>query len=54
VELRFFAGLSVGETATALDVSCATVKRDWSLARAWLYREVRGDGVSRHRKSDPL
>jgi len=54
VELRFFAGLSVGETATALDVSCATVKRDWSLARAWLYREVRGDGVSPHRKSDPL
>jgi RNA polymerase sigma factor (TIGR02999 family) len=52
VELRFFAGLSVGETATALDVSPATVKRDWSLARAWLYREVRGDRVTPCRESD--
>jgi RNA polymerase sigma-70 factor, ECF subfamily len=40
VELRFFAGLTVGETASVLDVSPATVKRDWSLARAWLYREL--------------
>ena len=42
VELRFFAGLTVPETAAMLDVSPATVKRDWSLARAWLYREIRG------------
>jgi len=42
VELRFFAGLTVEETATALDLSPATVKRDWSLARAWLYRELQG------------
>jgi len=40
VELRFFAGLSLQETAEALEVSVATVRRDWSLARAWLYREL--------------
>jgi RNA polymerase sigma factor (TIGR02999 family) len=40
VELRFFAGLSVEETAAALELSPATVKRDRSLARAWLYREI--------------
>lgn len=41
VELRFFAGLSLEETAQVLDVSVGTVRRDWSLARAWLYRELR-------------
>jgi RNA polymerase sigma factor (sigma-70 family) len=40
VELRFFAGLSIEETAEALNVSPATVKRDWATARAWLYREM--------------
>lgn len=40
VELRFFAGLGVDETAHVLGVSAGTVKRDWSLARAWLYREL--------------
>jgi RNA polymerase sigma factor (TIGR02999 family) len=40
VELRFFSGLSIEETATVLGVSRATVKRDWAAARAWLYREV--------------
>jgi RNA polymerase sigma factor (TIGR02999 family) len=40
VELRFFAGLTVGETASVLGVSPATVKRDWSFARGWLYREL--------------
>jgi RNA polymerase sigma factor (TIGR02999 family) len=40
VELRFFAGLSVEETGDALDISPATVKRDWSAARAWLQREL--------------
>jgi DNA-directed RNA polymerase specialized sigma24 family protein len=43
VELRFFAGLSVDETADVLNVSPGTVKRDWGLARAWLFRELRGD-----------
>jgi len=42
VELRFFAGLTVDETATALDVAPITVKRDWALARAWLFRELNG------------
>lgn len=40
VEMRFFAGLSIEETAQALDISPATVKRDWAVARAWLYREL--------------
>jgi RNA polymerase sigma factor (TIGR02999 family) len=40
VELRFFAGLSLEETAEALKVSVGTVSRDWSLAIAWLYREL--------------
>lgn len=42
VECRFFAGLSIDETAEALGVSSATVKRDWTVARAWLNRELRG------------
>lgn len=41
VELRFFVGLDVDETAEALAVSAKTVKRDWSVARAWLLRELR-------------
>lgn len=40
VELRFFAGLSIEETAEALNISPATVKRHWTTARAWLYREM--------------
>lgn len=40
IELRFFAGLSIEETAEALGISPATVKRDWAVARAWLYREL--------------
>jgi RNA polymerase sigma factor (TIGR02999 family) len=40
VELRFFGGLTVEETASVLDISNATVKRDWSMARAWLSREL--------------
>jgi RNA polymerase sigma factor (TIGR02999 family) len=40
VELRFFAGLSIDETAEVLKVSPATVKRDWVMAKAWLYREM--------------
>jgi RNA polymerase sigma-70 factor (ECF subfamily) len=41
VELRYFAGLSIEETATALASSPATVKRDWEFARVWLLRELR-------------
>ena len=43
VELRFFAGLSLDETAEALGVSLSTVRRDWSLASAWLFRELNKD-----------
>ena len=43
VELRFFGGLSVEETAEALDVSVETVHRDWRLARSWLLRKLRGN-----------
>lgn len=42
VELRFFAGLTTDEVATVLDVATITVRRDWVLARTWLYRELRG------------
>lgn len=41
IELRYFAGLSIEETADIVGVSTATVKREWSMARAWLYREIR-------------
>ena len=41
VELRFFGGLSVEETASVLDVSVDTVMRDWKLAKAWLLKELR-------------
>jgi RNA polymerase sigma-70 factor (ECF subfamily) len=44
IELRFFGGLSVEETATVLAVSPETVMRDWKLAKAWLMRELRGEG----------
>ena len=48
VEMRFFGGLSVEETAEVLKVSSVTVMRDWSTAKAWLYRELGGE------KSDGL
>ena len=43
IELRFFGGLSVEETADVLHVSADTVKRDWRLAKLWLLRELNGD-----------
>ena len=47
VELRFFSGLTVEETAEVLSISPATVKRDWSMAKAWLHRELTGE-VEKH------
>ena len=44
VEFRFFAGLSIEETAEVLAVSPGTVMRDWTLAKAWLRREIKGAG----------
>ena len=50
VEMRFFGGLSVEETADVLKVSAVTVMRDWSTAKAWLYRELsRGDPMDSER-----
>ena len=43
IELRFFGGLTVDETAAVLEVSPATVMGDWRLAKAWLKREMRGE-----------
>jgi RNA polymerase sigma factor (TIGR02999 family) len=42
VELRFFAGMTIEETADALDISPATVKRDWTWAKAWLHQQLSG------------
>jgi RNA polymerase sigma factor (TIGR02999 family) len=44
IELRFFGGLSIEETAVVLRISPATVKREWATARAWLQRELKKDG----------
>jgi len=44
IELRFFAGLGIEETAAALSLSPATVKREWATARAWLYRKLGSGG----------
>jgi RNA polymerase sigma factor (TIGR02999 family) len=46
VELRFFAGLTVEETAQVLGRSPRTVKREWQLAKAWLFRELTADGLT--------
>lgn len=42
VELRFFGGLTIEETAVVLDLSPATVKVDWAMAKAWLFHEIKG------------
>jgi RNA polymerase sigma factor (TIGR02999 family) len=47
IELRFFAGLSIEESAEVLGVSPATVKREWAVAKAWLYRELSERGSRR-------
>jgi RNA polymerase sigma-70 factor (ECF subfamily) len=44
IELRFFGGLSIVETAAVLNISAATVKREWATARAWLQREMKVKG----------
>jgi RNA polymerase sigma factor (sigma-70 family) len=46
VELRFFGGLSIDETAEVMGVSPATVNREWAAARAWLFREMTRGGTS--------
>lgn len=44
VELRYFGGLSLEETASVLGVSVSSITRDWAFARAWLYRRIKGSG----------
>ena len=46
IELRFFAGLTIEETAEALGISDSTVKRDWLVAKSWLYKEIHLRGSS--------
>jgi RNA polymerase sigma-70 factor (ECF subfamily) len=48
VEMRFFGGLTVDETASALGVSADTVMRDWRIAKAWLLRELRSGSGDKH------
>jgi DNA-directed RNA polymerase specialized sigma24 family protein len=45
VEMKFFGGLTIAEIADALDVSTATVEREWFSARAWLYERLSGEAV---------
>jgi RNA polymerase sigma-70 factor, ECF subfamily len=45
IEMRFFGGMSVDETAVALDVSPQTVMRDWKLAKAWLYKQLKKESA---------
>ncbi len=47
VEMRFFGGLTLDETAEALNISRDTVKRDWKMAKLWLLRELRGKSLDR-------
>lgn len=57
VELRYFGGLSITETAEVLQASPMTVKRDWIAARAWLKEQIQpgnSDGKSHHRRSEKL
>jgi RNA polymerase sigma factor (TIGR02999 family) len=44
VELRFFGGLTIEETAHVVGISPATIKREWTLAKAWLFRKMKSDG----------
>ena len=46
VEMRFFGGMTIEETAEAMGSSSATIKREWAVARAWLYRELTGDATA--------
>jgi RNA polymerase sigma factor (TIGR02999 family) len=43
VELRFFGGLSIDETAEAMGVNAATVRRDWTVAKTWLYHRIKNN-----------
>jgi RNA polymerase sigma factor (TIGR02999 family) len=46
VEMRFFGGMTIEETAEVMGISSATIKREWAVARAWLYRELTGNATA--------
>ena len=48
VKLRYFIGMTIEETAEALGISAPTAKRDWTYAKAWLFRELQGDIAPSH------
>ena len=48
VELRYFGGLSLAETADALGISIMTVRRDWRVAKAWLFKKIRDEAGAEH------
>jgi RNA polymerase sigma-70 factor (ECF subfamily) len=52
VEMRYFGGMTVEETAEALDVSAVTVMRDWSTAKAWLLRSLTSDAENKSQEND--
>ena len=53
VKLRYFVGLSIDEAAEVLGISAPTAKRDWTFARAWLHREIRGGAEDSRTKASP-
>src|SRR5919112_5516728 len=53
VELRYFAGLTLDDTAATLGISAATVSREWTMARRWLRRELDRNRASRRRSREP-
>jgi RNA polymerase sigma factor (sigma-70 family) len=54
VELRFFAGLTTEETAEVMKISTRTVEREWSLAQAWLLRELKGKNIPESKEAEPV
>jgi RNA polymerase sigma factor (TIGR02999 family) len=54
IELRYFGGLTIEETAEVMKLSPATIKRDWTMARAWLHQALRGGGVDQTLQADEL
>ena len=54
IELRYFGGLTIEETAEVMKLSPATIKRDWTMARAWLHQALMGGGVDQTLQADEL
>jgi RNA polymerase sigma factor (TIGR02999 family) len=54
IELRYFGGLTIEETAEVVNLSPATIKREWTMARAWLHQALRGGGLEQAQQEDEL